>query len=82
MIPEVPIFLDKSSLTLQDLHLYALSEDKTEYYKGGIHIFAVGAVCKKIRLIKEFNGCFSMVVLSVTSSVEQNIIEQWKDKGC
>ena len=29
MNPEVPIFLDKSSLTLQGLHLYKLIEDKT-----------------------------------------------------
>ena len=51
MIPEVPIFLDKSSLTLQDLHLYKLNEDKTEYYKGDRHIFTVDAVCKKRKLI-------------------------------
>ena len=51
MIPGVPIFLDNSALTLQDLHLYKLSENKTEYYKGDRQIFTVDAVCKKRKLI-------------------------------
>ena len=60
LIPEVPILIDKSTLTYDknDLHRDKLDEDQTEYYKGDRHMFTVDAVCKKRKLIKEFNGCF------------------------
>ena len=56
LIPEVPILIDKSTLTYDknDLHRDKLDEDKTEYYKGDRHMFNVDAGCKKRKLLKEF----------------------------
>ena len=49
LIPEVPILIDKSTLTYDDydLHRDKLNEDNTEYYKGDRHTSTVDAVCKK-----------------------------------
>ena len=60
LIPEVPIVIDKSDIQYneEDLHKDKLDGDTTVYYNYTKHTFTVDAVCKKRKIIKEFNGCF------------------------
>ena len=59
LIPEVPIFLDKSYFKYDedDLHKGKLDGDTTIYYQQDKHTFTPDALCRKRKLIKEFNGC-------------------------
>ena len=59
LIPEVPIFLDKSDLKYdeEDLHKGKLDGDTTIYYQQDKHTFTPDALCRKRKIIKEFNGC-------------------------
>jgi G:T-mismatch repair DNA endonuclease (very short patch repair protein) len=59
LIPEVPVFLDKSDLKYdeEDLHKGKLDGDTTIYYQQDKHTFTPDALCRKRKIIKEFNGC-------------------------
>ena len=60
LIPEVPVFIDKANLQCNEdnLNKGKLDGDTTIYYQQDKHIFSCDAVCKKQKLVKEFNGCF------------------------
>ena len=59
LIPEVPIFIDKNSLNYNtdQLHKDKLDGDTTTYYQQNTNLFTTDALCKKEKIIKEFNGC-------------------------
>ena len=84
LIPEVPIVIHKSNIQYneEDLHKDKLDGDTTVYYNYPKHTFTVDAVCKKRKLIKEFNGCFSMVAPNVTLNAKLNTTEQWNVNDC
>ena len=51
--------LDKSNLEYDedDLHKGKLDDDTTIYYQQDKHTFTPDALCRKRKIIKEFNGC-------------------------